>query len=222
LINLTDISFIVPVRKGSVRVKNKNIRKFHRSSLLEIKLKQIRSNFPNNPLLLSSDCNESLIKGKKYGCIIDKRSKKYCSSSIPMREVYSYLASKIDTKYICYLNVTSPLLKDKSLMEAIKIFIQNYPKYKSLASVSIIKEYLWYKNKAINYDPLNHPKSQNLPDYFSVNFGVNIISTKVMRDEKLLVKKGFLPYRLTFPENIDIDTEDDFFLAEYFYKRNFK
>ena len=136
-----------------------------------------------------------------------------------MREVYSYLAKKVTTKYICYLHVTSPLLSDTSLIKSLKLFISNYPKYKSLASVSIVKEYLWYKNKAINYNPLNHPKSQNLPEYLSLNFAINIISKKVMENEKLLVKKGFLPYVLKYPENIDVDNKDDFMFAENIYRK---
>ena len=136
-----------------------------------------------------------------------------------MRDVYSYLASKVDTKYICYLHVTSPLLSDTSLVQAIKLFLKSYPKYESLASVSVIKEYLWYKNKPINYDYLNHPKSQNLPEYLSLNFAINIISKKIMENKKLLVQKGYLPYVLNYPENIDVDTEDDFEFAEYLFKK---
>ena len=216
---LSDLTFIIAVRKGSVRVKNKNIRRFHKTSLLEIKLKQIKRNFPENNIFLSSDCSKSIFLAKKYNCIIDFRPKKYCSNTVPMRDVYSYLASKVDTKYICYLHVTSPLLSDTSLVQAIKLFLKSYPKYESLASVSVIKEYLWYKNKPINYDYLNHPKSQNLPEYLSLNFAINIISKKIMENKKLLVQKGYLPYVLNYPENIDVDTEDDFEFAEYLFKK---
>ena len=57
---MNDITFIVAVRKGSKRVKNKNIRKFGNSSLLEIKLKQVRRVFKKAPLLLSSEIKKSL------------------------------------------------------------------------------------------------------------------------------------------------------------------
>ena len=39
---MKEITAIVPVRKGSVRVKNKNIRPFGESSLLELKIKQLK------------------------------------------------------------------------------------------------------------------------------------------------------------------------------------
>ena len=37
---MKNITAIIPVRKGSVRVKNKNLKPFADSSLLEIKIKQ--------------------------------------------------------------------------------------------------------------------------------------------------------------------------------------
>lgn len=219
---LTEITFVIAVRKGSIRVKNKNVRKFHNSSLLEVKLNQIRRLFPNSEILLSTNCQKSVLLGKKYNCRINHRPKKYCSNIIPMKEVYSYIAKNIKTKFICYLHVTSPLFSDNSLKRSIKTFINKYPEYKSLASVSLVKDYLWFKNKPINYDYLNHPKSQDLPKYFSLNFAINIISKKTMEKKKLLVEKGFLPYVLNFPEDIDVDSSEDFYLAEYFYKNKSK
>ena len=219
---ISEITFVIAVRKGSIRVKNKNIRKFHNSSLLEVKLNQIRRLFPNSEVLLSTNCQKSILLGKKYKCRINNRPKKYCSNIIPMKEVYSYIAKDVKTKFICYLHVTSPLLSDNSLKRSIKSFINKYPEYKSLASVSLVKDYLWFKNKPINYDYLNHPKSQDLPKYFSLNFAINIIGKETMEKRKLLVDKGFLPYVLKFPEDIDVDSSEDFYLAEYFYKNRKK
>ena len=70
---MNDITFIIAVRKGSQRIKNKNIRKFGDSSLLEIKLKQIRRVFKNAVILLSSDCKKSLNLGRKYNSIINQQ-----------------------------------------------------------------------------------------------------------------------------------------------------
>ena len=51
-------------------------------------------------------------------------------------------------------------------------------KYDSIATVTEVREYLWYKNKSINYDSSNHPRSQTLPVYKALNFAINIISKK--------------------------------------------
>ena len=41
-----------------------------------------------------------------------------------MPKVYKYLASLVKTKYVCYLHVTSPFLKDDSLRKE-KFFQQS-------------------------------------------------------------------------------------------------
>ena len=73
---IKNYTFIIAVRKGSQRVKNKNTRNFGGSNLVEIKIRQIRRISKNANILLSSDCPKSLRIGKKYKAIIDKREKK--------------------------------------------------------------------------------------------------------------------------------------------------
>jgi len=190
---IKNITFVIATRKDSKRVKNKNIKKFGESSLLEIKLRQVRRLFKNPKIILSSDCAKSLRLGKKYNAILDKRPKKYTSDNVPMKEVYSYLANKVKTDFVCYLHVTSPFLKDKTLKKSIKLFSKIKQKNKSLTTVTQIKEYLWYKNKAINYNPKNHPRSQSLPSYLALNFAINIVSTKYMKLNGRIVGEKFLP-----------------------------
>lgn len=215
---INDLTFVIAVRKGSKRVKSKNIKKFGPSNLLEIKLRQVRRLFKKAPIFLSSDCEKSLRIGKKYGVQIDYRPKEYCNDKVPMKKVYQYLASKVNSKFICYLHVTSPFLKDKTLLNALNLLKKNH-KVKNLNVVSVtkIKEYLWYKNKAINYDPNNHPRSQTLPEYYGLNFAINIVNKDYMKKYGRIVANKYYPIKLTFPENIDIDEEWQFNFASKTY-----
>lgn len=216
---IKNLTFVIAVRKGSKRVKNKNIRKFGNSNLLEIKLKQIKRIFGTKNVLLSSDCKQSLKIGQKYNVQIDHRPKKFANSKVPMKKVYSYLASKVNTKYVCYLHVTSPFLKDKTLKGAINLFFKETRKKDiTLATVSKVKEYLWYKNKALNYNPDNHPPSQTLPEYLALNFAINIVDRSYMYSYGKIVSSKFLPVILEFPENIDIDEKWQFQFASKFIK----
>lgn len=216
---IKDVTFVIAVRKGSKRVKNKNIRKFGRSNLLEIKLKQIKRIFGTKNIFLSSDCKQSLKIGEKYNAQIDLRPKKFANSKVQMKKVYSYLASKVNTKYVCYLHVTSPFLKDKTLKKAMNLFFKKTRKKDiTLATVSKVKEYLWYKNKALNYNPNNHPASQTLPEYLALNFAINIVDRDYMYSQGKIVSNKFIPVSLEFPENIDIDEEWQFQFASKLFK----
>ena len=216
---MKDLTFVIAVRSGSKRIKNKNIKKFGNSSLLEIKLKQVVRVFGNQNIFLSSDCIKSLKIGKKYNVQIDFRPKKFASDKIPMKKVYQYLASKVKSKYICYLHVTSPFLKDKTLYNAVKLFFKNHKsKSLTLATVTKVKEYLWYKKKAFNYNPNNHPRSQTLPEYLALNFAINIVDRDYMRLNGRIVSNKYMPVILKFPENIDIDEKWQFDYASKIFK----
>jgi CMP-N,N'-diacetyllegionaminic acid synthase len=216
---IKDLTFVIAVRKGSNRIKNKNIRKFGDSSLLEIKLKQIKRLFGTKNIFLSSDCKQSLKIGRKYNAQLDYRPKKFANSKVQMKKVYSYLASNIDTKYVCYLHVTSPFLKDKTLKKAINLFFKKTRKKNiTLVTVSKVKEYLWYKNKALNYNPNNHPPSQTLPEYLALNFAINIVNRDYMYSQGKIVSDKFLPVILEFPENIDIDEKWQFQFAKKIFR----
>ncbi len=221
---MKNITFVVAVRKGSKRVKNKNTRKFGNLSLLEIKLKQIRKVYKSAIIFLSSDCNKSLKVGKKYKAIIDRRPSKYTNPKTPMKKVYKYFAKKIKTKYVCYLHVTSPFLKDLSLKKAIGTFLKNEKKgrYNCLATASEVQEYFWDKNKAINYDPKNHPRSQDLKKILALNFAVNIVRTNYMAKYGRITSDNFYPYILNFPENIDIDNKWQFMIGDFIQKNRHK
>ena len=217
--NLKDFTFIIAVRKGSQRVINKNTRKFGDSSLVEMKLKQVRRISKKAIILLSSDCQKSLRIGKKYNAVIDDRERKYCSNKIPMPQVYKYLAKKVFTKYVCYLHVTSPFLKDRTLIKALKTFLQFRKKYSSVVTVTKLKEYLWKDKKAINYNPDKHPRSQDLKGVVSLNFAINIVETVFMKNKGRITSNNFFPIELSFPENIDIDNKWQFLIGDFIKKR---
>jgi CMP-N-acetylneuraminic acid synthetase len=219
---LDNFTFVVAVRKGSKRVKNKNIKKFGDSSLIELKLDQIRRLFKSVKILVSSDCPKCLKVARKYNVMIDVREKKYASNLIPMKQVYKYLAKKVKTKFVCYLHVTSPFLKDITLKKSINLFTKNLKKFNSLATVTTLKEYMWQNGKPLNYNPNNHPRSQDLKKTFALNFAVNIVTTEYMRRFGRITSDKYYPVVIDFPENIDIDNKWQFIIGDYIKKNTNK
>lgn len=214
------ICALIAVRKGSQRVKNKNIKDFCGTSLLEIKVKQALRCELIDEVVVSSDCKEMLLLSKKLGATTHRRDDYYCSSSVPMNEVYQNLAESLDCDHVVYLHVTSPLLKDESLKNSITEYQTRILEgYDSLATVEHLKKYLWYENFPVNYNPDSHPRSQDLPEYHALNFAVNIIRRKDMIKNKNILGKNFFPFVLDEIESIDVDSELDFSVASYLYKK---
>ena len=128
---------LIAVRKGSQRIKDKNIKQFSASSLLEIKVRQAIENNSINEVFVSSDCKRMLQLARELGATTINREAKYCSNIIPMNEVYEHLANSVSGDHIVYLHVTSPLLEDSTLESCIQAYKQMDARYDSLATVAV-------------------------------------------------------------------------------------
>ena len=70
---------IIPIRKNSQRVKNKNFKHFYKEqSLLEIKIKQLKKVSEIDKIVISSDSLRAQRIAKKYKVFFHKREKILC------------------------------------------------------------------------------------------------------------------------------------------------
>ena len=212
---------LVAVRAGSQRVKNKNIRPFADSSLLEVKLNQLLRISGLDGVVVNSDDDKMLEIAGKMGCETIKRDAYYASNEVSMSEVYKYMAEKMDTDIIAYINVTNPLIKDETLIQALTEFEKKYRKGEcdSLNSAHLIKEFMFRDGKPLNYDLKNQPRSQDLPDIAALNFAVNILPKQTMIECKNVVGTRPHLFLIDEVEATDIDNMIDFEFAEYLYKK---
>lgn len=213
------IKALVAVRSGSQRVKNKNIRPFAGSTLLEIKLKQLKRISSLDGIVVNSNDDEMLKIAESLGCETVKRDEYYSSNEVSMSDVYKNMAENFPSDTVAYINVTNPLLKDQTIVDAIEIYRNNIEKYDSLNSAHLIKEFLFKDNLPINYDLRCQPRSQDLPDIAALNFAISIISRKNMIENKNIV--GCKPniFIIDELEATDIDNQIDFDFAEFVYKK---
>ena len=214
---------IIPIRKNSQRVKNKNFKKFYKNkSLLEIKLNQLKKIKEIDQIVVSSDSEKAELIANKYNVSFHKREKFYASSKCSGSDFFHNLASSINGEYLMYCPCTSPMIKTKTYKKFIKKFINSKNKFDSLNTVTLLNTFIWKGNKSLNYNSLKAPNSQDLPkNFYELTFGLNIISRNKMIKLRNIVgnKPNFMI--LDKIEATDIDDEVDFFLAQTLYKNFF-
>ena len=214
------ITAIIPVRKGSQRVKNKNIKPFGESSLLEIKIKSLLKLKKWNKIeeiIVSSDCDEMLTLASSLGVKTHKRKEYYASSEASNSDFFKNLAQEVGQhKWVMYSPVTSPLISFETYNEILTKFKLNPT---NTVTVSPVKHHLWLDKKPLNYDIKDSPNSQDLPDIYSINYGISLIKRKDMISYKNIVTNSPTFVILDEIEGIDIDTELDFEFANYLYKK---
>tara|TARA_A100001234_G_C12635334_1_gene389849 strand:+ start:985 stop:1647 length:663 start_codon:yes stop_codon:yes gene_type:complete len=217
MISNKELTAIIPVRSNSQRVKNKNIKKFSSSNLIEIKIKELQKVSKIDQIILTSDSKEMLDIGKKFKVKVHKREKYYASSEATNSEFFSNLADISKSDYILYSPVTSPLISFETINDCINYF--ETEKLKNLATTSLIKHHLWLNGKPLNYQIDKSPSSQDLPDIHSINYACCIIERGLMKQNKNVVSKHVVFKILDEIESTDIDTELDFLKAEYIYNK---
>jgi CMP-N,N'-diacetyllegionaminic acid synthase len=191
---------LVLARKGSTRLKNKNILKIKNKPLIQwtfekLYKKKIRKLFTD--VLVSTDSQKIINLSKKYKFLSPwKRPQKLSSNSclsetsaLHALKWYEKNIQKVDGVFL--FQPTSPFRIDNKIFLAIKIFL----KYnKQVVSVASKKTYKFNKN--------------------SINGSIYLSPVYILKKFKNFAKKGFIPLKMSsYLENIDIDTKDDLDLA---------
>lgn len=220
------IKSLIISRKGSQRVPSKNTKPFAGSSLLEIKIKQAKRLEAKGLLdgvVVNTNDDYVIEIAKKYGCEIIKRDEYYCSNEISANELHAHLGETFTADIAMFTNTTSPLVKDETLERAIKEYwenVENGP-YDSLNACHVIKEFLWLDGKAINYDPDNKPRSQDLPEILSLDSATDIIDCKQMIKDRSFVSKNPYLFVVDGVEGKEVDWPEDFEICELLYKKHY-
>lgn len=216
------ITAVIPIRTGSQRVKDKNLRPFGDTNLMELKIKTLLQVPELTSIVVNTNSEEAIdIVNKRYktgGVKVHKREEYYASSQCSGSEFFQHLGVVTDTDIFVYCPCTSPFVKPKTISQCINRFLSSSD-YDCLATVSSVKDFLWLDGKAINYDPAHAPNSQDLPDVVALNFGVTVVMREdLIRNSNIIGKKPQFVVTDDI-EAIDIDTPLDFYIAEQLYKK---
>jgi len=219
------LSIVLPIRKGSQRVKNKNIRPFSKEgkSLTELKITELLKIEKVDEIVITSNYEEAIAQVEAIAkddsrVTIDKRPEHLCSSQTIVKELIEYMPTITKGEHILWLHVTSPFVKAEDYEKAIEEYFEALENgYDSIMSVTEIRNFLWSdKNKKI----INAPKSENiwiqtqeLEPLYEINHAFYINSRKNYLKMSNRIGKNPYLYVMKGSKVIDIDWEDDFELA---------
>jgi N-acylneuraminate cytidylyltransferase len=216
------LTAIIPVRKNSQRVKNKNFKKFNNKSLLIHKINKLKKVGLFDEIIVNTDSEEAINIANKLKVSYHRREKYYASSKCPNNEFLHHVAKNNYSKYIFFTNCTSPLIKILTYKNTIQNFEKSKKKCDSLNTVNLVKDFLFLDKKAINFNINKAPNSQNLPDIYRLNFAINILSRNTMIKRMSVVGKKPYFFPLNEIEGFDIDTKFQFDFANHLHKNLFK
>lgn len=212
------IAAIVPAKKTSVRVKNKNFKKFGRSCLLEYKIKCLKKVKNIDKIIVHSDSNLAKKIAEKNNVSFIMRQSYFASNKCSGSEFFKNLAETVNSQYIIYSPCTAPFIRKQTCEKIINFFLRNKKKYDSVMTINNLYHHMWFKNKPLNYKLNKSPNSQQLTPAQKITYGFSIIEReKMLKNKNVLGPKAFL-WPVDEIEAVDIDTDYDFFVAEQILK----
>lgn len=217
---------IIPARKNSKRIKNKNKILLKDKKLIEHTFIVSKKSKLFTDILLTTDDREIIKISKKYNIIAPwlrpkKISGDFSSTYKVIVHAYDWYKEnyeKVDGIFI--LQPTSPFRTIKTIKEMIKIFKTNNKK--SVINVSKCNEHpewmLKLKNKKIlPYLSQKYftNRSQSLAKLYKINGLGYLINPLILKKEKTLIPKNAVPcINKSKIESLDIDDMQDYLIAK--------
>jgi len=223
---LSKIVAFLPIRKGSQRVKNKNIRNFAGidGGLTFIKISQLLKVKKIDKIVVSTNDEKVKKIAKSFEnekIVIDNRPENLASSSTSTDDLIRYVPSIIKNSIVLWTHVTSPFVDEKIYEVMIEKYFEENNKYDSLMSVNKIQTFLWNSKKPINYnrDKEKWPRTQTIEPLYEVNSAVFIADIEIYKTlNDRIGNKPYL-YELDKITSFDIDWEEDFEIAEILWRK---
>ncbi len=216
---------LLPMKGNSERVPNKNMKNFGGKPLYHAIVNTLKKCNQVKNVIINTD--SEIIKNdaiQSFGdfVIIHNRPAEICGDMVSMNEVIKYDILKHGGEHFLQTHSTNPLIKSDSFSKAIEHYLKNISTHDSVFSVTRLQTRLyWEDGSAINHNPAELLRTQDLPPVFEENSNFYIFSKQSFFNagEKRIGLKPAM-FDMNKIEAIDIDYPEDFELAETIYTKN--
>lgn len=227
---------VIPARKNSKRVPNKNMQLISRKPLIYYTISEALKSKKITHTILTTDSKKIFNYGEKFKklSIPFLRPSKLAGDKIESLPVVKHALismeklNKIKYDFILLLQPTCPMRKSLDIDKAINLIISK--KADSVISVSDVGPNHPFRMKKIlkngklsNIFPSlkneNMKPIQKLKKFFIRNGAIYISKRSVIYRDKSLVGKKVYPYLMPSETSVNIDTLDDLYQARYKMKK---
>ena len=211
------MKIFIPIKEKSQRVPGKNFRKFQGAPLY----KHVMRKFSNHEVYVDTDSEEVIVECQGDNSLSHvtayKREDRLIGHEVSVCDLIKHFIDKYNiVNPIAQIHVTSPFITPEILEKA---YLHLSPGIiDSVVSCNVIASRIWRREDygfcPVNHNPLKMEQTQDLPRLYEENSAFYIFEPRTIK--KYGNRVGQLPYffEVGAPFNIDIDTEDDWLLAE--------
>lgn len=214
----------VPIKEESVRVPGKNFRKLRSHELWWERLQEYKKT--ELPVFINTDSGEIVSRigfGDQQVLVIERRTE-LCEATISMNAIIKdFLENYVEDpdEIICQVHVTNPFLKAETILNAIRtLYLSSVED--SVIGATFIQARCWLsqdlRKVSVNHNPLCLQGTEYLSPIMIENSCFYVFTKRsfMKTNNRIGHSSRFLP--VSFPENVDIDTEDDWEMCKQLVK----
>jgi CMP-N-acetylneuraminic acid synthetase len=208
---------LVPMRHHSMRVPGKNYRPLAGRPLYQHIISTLLACPEINGIVVDTD-SQPIIDGLQSDfpqVIVLERPVSLRADTIPMNEILAYDTSQVQAEFYLQTHSTNPLLRPETISRAVRGFLEKYPIYDSLFSVTRIQTRLWDQlGRAINHNPAILLRTQDLPPVFEENSCMYLFTRSILLSRRNRLGDRPMMFEIDAAEAWDIDEELDFTIVD--------
>lgn len=209
------VACFIPIKANSERVPGKNLRDLNGKKLYQYICEHVQNANVFDDVFIDTNSEEIMDYAKEMGFKIIKRKEELAKNTANGNDllVYQYELYP-DYDYYFQLFATAPYLQSNTIKKCVNQLI-NSEDYDSCFTATKNHGFYWLQNNPINYRPGILPRSQDMVPVIEETTGLYGISKESL--EKYRCRIGRKPWieMVSKFEAVDINTEEDFKIAEY-------
>ena len=212
------IAALVPMRHISERVPGKNYRDMAGKPLFHHILTALQACPEIHEIVVDTD-SPTVMDGLREHfpdvTLLD-RPKNLRGSEIPMNDILLHDTAQVQADFYLQTHSTNPLLRPETISTTIQTFLDKYPDNDSLFSVTPLQTRLYDADgKAINHNPAELRRTQDLPPIYEENSCVYIFTRQTLETHGHRIGTSPIMFPIDPAEAWDIDEEIDFHIADF-------
>ncbi len=211
-----DFIFVIPARKGSKGIKNKNIIKIKNKTLIEYTFETLKKISKYRKFLISDSKKIKKIADKYEINTEYKRHRELSKDNTMLIDNLihfdKFIDDKIKFQHYVILQPTSPLRKYNDIIGAIKIYLKknSYSLFSISPSLEHPNESIFFKKKKLFFFNRNTGSlRQNYKKSYFINGSIYIFNRKLLKNRKIISNFNHSTYLMTKKKSIDLDDYQD-------------
>jgi len=216
------LAALVPMRHHSQRVPGKNYRPLAGKPLFHHILETLLAVPEIETIIVDTD-SEPVMDGVRrlFPTVkLVQRPEHLRADDVPMNDILLYDTAQVKADFYLQTHSTNPLLKAETISRGVKSFLNDYPKYDSLFSVTRLQTRLyWQDGRAINHNPLELLQTQDLPPVYEENSCIYLFTRENLERKKHRIGDTPLMFEIDADEAWDIDEELDFEITDFLMRK---